>query len=332
MVCVHKKITLFVLLAWQNIFLSPSEIRASSYSSYASATPNSIDRRLKQLAQNNPDLLSYFEMGKSTQGHTIGMLIFTKAKTPAPTVYINALHHGDEVVSLDASMAFIDFLIEHKQDSRVQKILETSLIYIQPIVNPDGFVLGRRDDGTGIDPNRDYAYPWRSDEESFQSYSSKIVRDFLELVPVKYALTLHAGTEAVFFPWCYSGLRTSHHENFRNMAYRVAAAMGIGNAVQSYFDYQSRGEFSDYVYMKYFTQVLTLEVGENLQPQNALRDYYINRTMQGILSFLDGIQDEQTNKLSMPQRPLPVDWLLTNLQDRFRIPAQATHTDTWILH
>ncbi len=258
---------------------------------------------LRQEATARPELVRFEVLGKSHQGREIAMVTITKAVSPeAPALYFNGTHHGNERASTEAVLALIDHLVKNSNQPSVDKILRRYRILLQPIVNPDGHALNLRTDSKGVDPNRDYASPNKADKDAFQLVETRIVRDMLQREKVVASAAFHSGLEAVLWPWCHSPQLSQHDPIFRALAASAAKTMQVNRTSQSFYDYQTEGEFIDFAYMRHGIYALTFEVSHEATPSPNKLQATVRRTVQGSLSFIRAVDEV----LSTPQLPSSV--------------------------
>lgn len=258
---------------------------------------------LRSEAQANPELVSFEVLGKSQQGREIAIVTITKTASPdAPAIYFNGTHHGNERASTEAILALIDHLVRSQNQAAVDKMLRRYRVILQPLVNPDGHALNLRTDSKGIDPNRDYASPSKPEGESFQLVETRLVRDLLAREKVVASAAFHSGLEAVLWPWCHTPALSKHDTVFRTLASNVAKTMLVNRKSQSFYDYQTEGEFIDFAYMRHGTYALTFEVSHEATPTPTKLLATVKRTVQGSLSFLRAVDDA----LNTPQPQAPV--------------------------
>jgi len=97
-------------------------------------------------------------LGSSSQGRDIDLLTITNPNIPDTNkkiVYIIGRQHAAETSSSHMLKGMIDFLISNNTD--VQRMRDSFIWYIIPMVNPDGVYLGNsRGTSEGRDPNRDW--------------------------------------------------------------------------------------------------------------------------------------------------------------------------------
>lgn len=257
-----------------------------------------------EQAKAHPDLIKFKFLGYSQQGREINYLIITKndADNP-PAIYLNGTHHGNEKSSTEAVLGLIDFLIANRNQPIVSEVLDHYAIYLQPIVNPDGHALHSRSDSLGRDPNRDYAFPEREEQDSFKIQDIRLVKSLLDQVKFRAAAAYHSGMEAVLWPWCFTPQRNAEFDTFFTLSKITATAMNISRFSQSYSDYPTRGEFIDYAYMTHGTLALTLEVSSDPSPPASRLAYYVQRSVKGSIAFLRAVLALDLGTLQIQRAP-----------------------------
>ncbi|MBC7659439.1 MAG: hypothetical protein H7249_06995 [Chitinophagaceae bacterium] len=258
---------------------------------------------LRTEATNNPDIVHFEILGKSQQGREVAILAITKNPNPeAPAIYFNGTHHGNERASTEAVLAFISFLVREQNTPSIDKLLRRYRILLQPMVNPDGHALNLRTDSRGIDPNRDYATPNKPERDAFQIIETRLVRDLMIKEKIVASAAFHSGLEAVLWPWCHTPTLSQHDPVFRSLAGSVAKTMQMNRTSQSFYDYQTDGEFIDYAYMRHGTYALTFEVATEATPPANRLQAVTRRAVQGSISFLRAVDDILSNS----QAPAPI--------------------------
>ena len=251
---------------------------------------------LRQVAVDYPDHVQFVLMGQSAEGREIAYIRLTAPgdRSGRGAIYLNGTHHGNEKSSTEGMLGVIDFLLERLDDPFVEELLTSYELYLQPLVNPDGHARNTRGDSRGRDPNRDYAYPGRSEAQSFDLPEIQLVKELVDTTEPAAAIAMHSGMEGVLWPWCFTGERTPDHDIFLNLSRWAAGAMEMSLYRQSYYDYPTRGEFIDYVYMKFGTLGVTFEVSRQPTPRERDLAYYVTKTIQGTMAYLEGISNLET--------------------------------------
>ncbi|MBI4712624.1 MAG: hypothetical protein HY762_04895 [Planctomycetes bacterium] len=160
------------------------------------------------MEQQAPDLIRVQEIGSSVQGRPIYAVQVGNGKD---ALYIDAAHHGNEIITPMVALYFLKYLVEHRSEPEISGLLSTRVVYIIPCVNPDGYTARQRVNANGVDPNRNYSEAWRpsnADEddsispgqEPFSEPETRAVRDFIGAHPdIKIALTLHSGIDRIHY-------------------------------------------------------------------------------------------------------------------------------------
>lgn len=272
---------------------------------------------LRTEALNHPELVRFEILGKSAQGREVSVVTITKNLSPdAPAIFFNGTHHGNERASTEAILALIDHLVREQGSSSVDRLLRRYRIILQPMVNPDGHALNLRTDSKGIDPNRDYATPNKPEKEAFQLPETRLVRDLMIKEKVVASAAFHSGLEAVLWPWCHTPTLSQHDPVFRTLASSVAKTMQMNRTSQSFYDYQTDGEYIDFAYMRHGTYALTLEVAQEATPAANQLDAVVKRAVQGSLSFLKAVDDVLNTPAS--RTPIISGDSQANLQSLFK--------------
>ena len=120
---------------------------------------------LKAVAQAYPEITQLLEIGRSTMGRTIYVLVITNRKTgttvdrhvplshprnevsaPAipqdlgkPGQYIDGGTHGNEYTGTEVCLYIIDKLVSgYGSEPDITRLVDTRVFYLNPVVNPDG--------------------------------------------------------------------------------------------------------------------------------------------------------------------------------------------------
>jgi len=136
-------------------------------------TNQELEDTLNEWITTYPELISVEEIGKSHEGRSIWLLKVTNQKTGAdtekPAVWIDANIHATEIAGTTTSMRLIYTLLsEHSKDEQITNLLDTSVYYIVPRVNPDGAALAMAEIPqfirSGVRP-----YPWEDKAEGLHN-------------------------------------------------------------------------------------------------------------------------------------------------------------------
>jgi carboxypeptidase T len=223
-----------------------------------------------------------------------------------PDVLYLGCHHGNEKISVEVPMYFLNYLVDnYGVNATVTELVDTREIWIVPMVNPDGHVWdtrkNRRDNGDGtygVDLNRNYDYEWGTTgtstnpssnvycgPEPFSEPETQLVRDLALAHEFVAAISYHSYGEMVLYPWGYSfDVQPPDEELLRKIAERMAEYNGYvygQSSDPSIGMYDASGDTCDWLYGVRDTFAYTIELGtwysgeadilpiceENLDPQ-----------------------------------------------------------------
>lgn len=121
-------------------------------------TLDEIYSALNEAQAQAPHSVAIFELGKSALlNKTIPLIRLGDCEEDAKTRYlIIAGTHGDEAAPVTAMMYFVKRLITEKQQEKLQA--NKIAVDIVPVHNPDGYLENERENGKGIDLNRNFPF------------------------------------------------------------------------------------------------------------------------------------------------------------------------------
>jgi carboxypeptidase D len=108
----------------------------------------------------NPDICRLFSLGQSVQGRELWAIMITDnpdvEELEPEFKYVSTIH-GDEPVGTEMCLYFIDYLLsEYGVDSRITGLVDSTAIWVVPLMNPDGHAIGSRFNANGFDLNRGF--------------------------------------------------------------------------------------------------------------------------------------------------------------------------------
>ncbi len=122
--------------------------------------PDEIGALFASYAQTYPDLCRVYSLGTSVQGRDIWAIKITPAPdTPAdkPVVKYISTMHGDEPVGTEMCLYFAEELLtEYGTDAYITDFLDRTIVWLVPMMNPDGFLANSRFNANNKDLNRTF--------------------------------------------------------------------------------------------------------------------------------------------------------------------------------
>jgi hypothetical protein len=276
--------------------ISVAKLPTISFAAYHSQPQ--IEDYLQAVASAFPAIATYKVLGQSAQGRDLPYLIIDATCQSSPTaIFANGTHHGDEPSSTESVLAIPDYLLRNSTtDASVRSLLATYAFYVLPLVNPDGFALHTRENAAGLDINRDYDYPGRTDP-AFQTVEAQLMKSLQESVGFHAAIAYHSGAQEVLWPWCYTSDATADAGFFTAAGQRTAQAMNFTIYQQSYDDYPTQGEYIDYAYGKSHTLAATFEVSIAKTPSITSLAGVVDSSCQGTVAWLQAVNDHDRGSL-----------------------------------
>lgn len=196
-------------------------------------------------------------------------------------VLYTALHHAREPLSMQQMVYFMWYMLEnYNQDLRIRHILDNTVLYFIPCVNPDGYAYNARvsPDGGGmwrknrrpfgkeygVDLNRNYGFQWgynsmgSSDDPSSELYrgpsafsepETQAVKWFCENHAIDAALNYHAFGDYLIYPWGYTSESNNHQKHFKSLARALSFEKRImyGTSRETVL-YSTNGDADDWMY------------------------------------------------------------------------------------
>jgi murein tripeptide amidase MpaA len=192
----------------------------------------------------HPDIVDLLSIGRSYRGRELWAAKVSDnvgTDEAEPEVLYDGLHHGDEHMGLEMTLAILHWLADgHGADARITSIVDTREVWIVFAVNPDGGEYDIRDgrfhhwrknrqpnSGTtavGTDLNRNYGYRWGGGGRTssnpkaityrgpfaFSAPETRAFRDFLASrvvdgrQQIRTAITFHEYGRLVMWPYGYT--------------------------------------------------------------------------------------------------------------------------------
>ncbi|MDG6228715.1 MAG: M14 family metallopeptidase [Candidatus Thermoplasmatota archaeon] len=269
--CTIPTFSAFHVISSENIFAPFQTVSSAPYEYH---TYDSMTLLLNNLSQAHPDIMRLTSIGTTYEGRDIWMVKLSENVTrddDEPSVLFMGAHHGDEKPSFEVLIFFINYIIdtyqmnsidddgdEYSDESpeckRVRDILNTTQIYIIPMVNPDGVEYGWRKNrepnygangqstnitSYGVDLNRNYGYMWNivylfpenyfleyllndqswiyRGEAPFSEKETQAVKRFIENHDISISLSYHDYGEFMIFPWMHTSRHTPHESLYRSI-------------------------------------------------------------------------------------------------------------------
>ncbi len=198
---------------------------------------------IQAVAADHPDIVRLGSIGTTYRGRTIHVVRITDAPDRdegEPEVLLDALHHAREHLTPEMALSVIHLLTDgYDTDQRIREIVDSRVIWVVPMVNPDGLAYDLKGDPyrgwrknrqpngegqpRGTDLNRNYGYRWggigaSADPGSlvyrgaaaWSAPETRAMRDFIlsrrrgGSQRIRALITFHTAGELILYPYGYT--------------------------------------------------------------------------------------------------------------------------------
>jgi predicted deacylase len=226
---------------------------------------------LKSLETSHPETVQVITYGKTLKKRPL-TIVKIALKNVAPklaAIYIGGSIHGDEYLNIEDRLPAW-FVAQSITDSAVATYLKKGgAIYIAPILNPDGYEKRERENGRGVDLNRDYTVK-EAGVEGFKEIETSSLKSFLEKDlendqrKLEIAMDYHCCIGALLYPWSFKGPVLSEFQKERHLAIANIMQSTIGTDVEAgttpvILGYSAKGTSKDFYYENFGARGFTYE-------------------------------------------------------------------------
>jgi hypothetical protein len=207
-----------------------------------------VRAELRKIKADYPHLAQLKTIGETLHDRPILALRLTneKIKGDKPQVLFHATTHAREWVSTQVALRLIDYLTtNYGSDARVTDLLDTTEVWIIPVVNPDGYQYTftnerlwrknlRDNDGDGeitladgVDINRNFDGHWGQDNEGSSADwpnatyrgeapesepETRALVTFIENNDFEFIVSYHTFGNLILYPWGWQVSTPSHDD------------------------------------------------------------------------------------------------------------------------
>lgn len=283
-----------------------------SYHDYASLTTE-----LQAYAANEPNICRLHSLGQSVQGREIWAMLITdnpEEEEDEPEFrYIGAIH-GDESLGAEMCLYFIDMLLSEYDNAnpRIADIVDSTAIWIVPLMNPDGLEADSRYNADGYDLNR--MFPSYPNDFTGNIFDGEPLGDTGPPVEVAHLMRwsaensfilggeFHTGSLVVNYPYDDDGLGSVDSPTpddllFEDISRRYSMYnppmwnstefyQGISNGAAWY---SITGGMEDWCYRYLSCNDVIIEISNDYQPPSSQIPYYWDDNRDSMLSYLEAV-------------------------------------------
>jgi hypothetical protein len=299
------------------------------YHSYTSMTSS-----LQEFAAAYPSLTQLYSIGKSEQGRDIWCLKISnnpQVHEAEPSMAYLSTFHGNEPVGAEMSLYFINQLLSsYGTNSRITQFVNNVNLSIVPLLNPDGFVAGTRENSKGYDLNR--SFPEGSPPNNFGNVLNgppmntagrpaevKNIMQWMGANRFTLSANFHTGALVVNYPYDNDNLGdvnspcpddtlfrqisetySSHNTPMWNSPYFTH---GITNGAAWY---TVSGGLQDWTYRYLGGNAVTIELSDTFKPAQSQLPTYWSQNQESMMSFAETCEMGVRGLLTNATTGLPI--------------------------
>ncbi len=203
-----------------------------------------------------------------------------------PKLLITAATHGDELITTESLLRFLENFLGSQGIERHQEILNNYQLYFIPVVNPDGFMRQRRYTADGTDPNRSYPYPLKPNIEPVKCIAEEIA--FFHSQNFVGSIDFHASGEMIMYPWAYTydSPIAGDLAKFESIGKKMSVKNGYKIGQISKIIYIAPASSVDYFYWKNGTISYGIELARSKAPRAKKIPEIVNEASTILYSFI----------------------------------------------
>lgn len=292
-------------------------------------TYEQYDSMMNKFAADFPELCKIHSIGTSVEGREILFVKISDSITieeMEPEFMFTSTMHGDETTGYVLMLRLINYLLtNYGSDSRVDRLVDSMEIWINPLANPDGTYAGgnstvasaTRNNANGVDLNRNFPDPDDGQHPDGNSWQPEAIAmmDFTDTMSFIMSANFHGGAEVVNYPWdTWSRLNTDNtwwiqiSRRYADSAQANSPAgylTDLNNGITNGFAwYPVEGGRQDF--MNYYRRCreTTIEISETKLLSSSLLPDYWDYNKESFLGYMEncltGIYGKVINKYGDP--------------------------------
>ncbi len=202
--------------------------------------------------------------------------------------------HGDEVGGSQNVIQFArDLCLAYGTDNYITSLVNGREIWLYYCVNPFGREYMTRQNGNGVDINRDFGYAWGAEGDSqfpFSQPESRALRDCQYSNQFVCYTNYHSGTEIIAYPWSYRYSPVPdkpHTDNLAKIYSDSSGYQGLPYGQGSVMMYLIQGSTKDFNYGSLGSAAWSIEISLNKQPAADYVQYYYNINKPAMLALIE---------------------------------------------
>ncbi len=281
--------------------------------------------RMQALQAAHPNIISLVQIGLSVLGK--GLYCMEISDNPGvdeyePEFKYTANHHGDETTGIEMTMRFAELLANsYGTDPDITDMVDKMEIWLCPIYNPDGYMIGQRGNANGYDLNRNY--PDRFDGPPANPQPETIAfMDFEIAHRFVMGANYHGGEQVFNYPFDavanpYNPVNAPDDQLFRNfgLGYAILNPDLWNNSDPNFYHgttrgwewYMIYGGMQDWDYYYNGEHHVTIEISWDKNPEFNLMDSFWDHNRDAMLWWLGRVWTGLSGEVLDARDSTPLD-------------------------
>ena len=284
--------------------------------------PQEIESILRSYTKKYPKISKIVKIGESVEKRAIWAIKISDnsdLKEPQePSILFNSMHHAREIMTPEVSLDIIDYLLSnYKNDQRVQSWVDSTEIWIVPMLNVDGNAKMWNEDkwwrknnrgGYGVDLNRNYPEGWKkcrgsSGRQSSSTYrgdapasepETRALMGLVKMIRPVFNISYHSYSELVIYPKGCRPQRAVNQDLIESIGKTIASKLDYTPGTAWELLYNADGGDIDWMYEAYQVIPYVIELNsrrEGFHPDfDQWRDKTVKRNRVGWKYLLDRLK------------------------------------------
>ena len=254
--------------------------RVHSDSGISGRPYDAIRSELFKLAETNPTIAKTFSYGTTLGGREMTMIRIAKDSSAKnrPGVLIAGTIHGDEFLNIEDRLPAW-FIQNHDKGGVATYLNAGGIIWIAPILNPDGYEKRQRENLRNQDLNRDFDVKIAKKQNAFSQNETKGLYAILKQelasqnASLKLTMDYHCCVGALIYPWGHSEtsqLPPAEKAEHLRLAKKIQEQFPTYRAGRAYeiVNYTAVGAADDFYHETFGSTSFTFEGAVNVENRN----------------------------------------------------------------
>jgi hypothetical protein len=163
---------------------------------------------MQNIANQYPDICHLESAGQSVQGRELWFMKISdnvNIEEDEPEVKLISTMHGDEPVGFVNLVKLIQLLTsQYGTNPRITNIVDNTELWINPLMNPDGYVLHQRANANNVDLNRtfpDIVLDQNNNTPDGREPEVQHIMNFAATHTTDLSMNFHTGSLVINYPW-----------------------------------------------------------------------------------------------------------------------------------